>query len=301
MIIDRRPSAIRNVLTLISVLITLFVSACGTRATNDAVTQGSPTNNSNEALDSNSTPPQDGKQRLPAPPQNALLGLVYINTIDNREWIYDGRQWVPHDSSVDEYYRGLQANTVLSMQMKVLPAVPISSASTSIGAHITHIQAGYICLVCHGAHDSANIVTFDPNGPAVSPGRPSPGFDSAAKSCSNISCHGMYSGTFSYFFPGGDGVPVLETISYYSNNGSTPSWYVSGIGCNGCHDNPPRPAGATPVWHNGSHVGGNDCQLCHPDATGSGGAGTAITDPSLHVNGVVNVQTIFSSACFNCH
>ena len=30
-------------------------------------------------------------------------------------------------------------------------------------------------------------------------------------------------------------------------------------------------------------------------------AGTAITNPALHVNGIVEVQAAFQSSCFNCH
>jgi cytochrome c len=45
----------------------------------------------------------------------------------------------------------------------------------------------------------------------------------------------------------------------------------------------------------------NQCQFCHPDATGTNGQGTAITNPALHGNGVYNVQASFTSACFGCH
>ena len=34
----------------------------------------------------------------------------------------------------------------------------------------------------------------------------------------------------------------------------------------------------------------NQCQFCHPDATGSGGVGTGITNQRFTANGVYNVQ-----------
>jgi hypothetical protein len=64
--------------------------------------------------------------------------------------------------------------------------------------------------------------------------------------------------------------------------------------CTSCHANPPL----TGNWHSGAHGGGNGCNLCHPhvDATG-----TAILNPALHVNGIVEVQAAYKSSCFNCH
>jgi hypothetical protein len=61
------------------------------------------------------------------------------------------------------------------------------------------------------------------------------------------------------------------------------------------------------TWHSGVHGNQsrdgalNQCQLCHPDASGSGGLGTAIADPARHANGSVNVVGRFTNACFGCH
>ncbi|GFO58169.1 hypothetical protein GMST_04940 [Geomonas silvestris] len=42
-------------------------------------------------------------QRLPHEPNNPKIMQVYFNTSDNREYIYNGQEWVPHDASVDTY------------------------------------------------------------------------------------------------------------------------------------------------------------------------------------------------------
>lgn len=185
-------------------------------------------------------------------------------------------------------------------QDEVLPTGP---ACTPTGAHGKH--AVYDCKVCHVC---GGVLDFDPLGPAVSPGMPLPAFDATAKTCSNVACHGMYSGTFSYYFQGGDGEPELHTVAYQGNGGSTPPWYSTGAGCSACHGNPPlAPGGFKYTWHSGFHANQlptgplNQCQLCHPDASGSGGVGTTITDPSRHANGALDVAGRFTSTCFNCH
>ena len=182
--------------------------------------------------------------------------------------------------------------------------LPTGATCTPTGAHGKH--AGYDCKVCHLC---GGVLAFDPLGPAVSPGLAAPAFDAAAKTCSNVACHGMYAGTFSFYFPGGDGEPELITVAYEGNGGSTPSWYSSGAGCTACHGNPPAnaPVFGAYTWHSGHHGNQlptgtmNQCQLCHPDATGSGGFGTAITDRTRHANGSVDVAGKFTNACFGCH
>lgn len=178
-------------------------------------------------------------------------------------------------------------------------------ACTPSGAHAKH--AAYSCATCHAV---AGRLSFQLTGPAYGAGQPAPTFDAVAKTCSNVACHVVPSGTFSFYFPGGDGEPALETVSFGGGAaGTTPSWYSTGGGCTGCHKNPPdAPAGGKYVWHSGYHGGqgptgaNNQCQFCHPDAYSPGtGIGTTITNPSLHKNGVVNVQATFRSSCFGCH
>jgi hypothetical protein len=64
--------------------------------------------------------------------------------------------------------------------------------------------------------------------------------------------------------------------------------------CTSCHANPPLNGN----WHSGAHGGGNGCNLCHPHVNATG---TAILNPALHLNGIVEVQAAFKSSCFNCH
>jgi len=229
-------------------------------------------------------------------PQKALVGQIHQDTASGREWIYDGAQWVPHDDTVEAYYETLDKNKAM-----LAPTVyPTGDCGTGTGAHGKHSAPAPDCKVCHLV---GGAMCFDPSGPAVAPGKPLPSFDTSAKTCSNISCHGMYSGTYGYWFPGGDGEPEYKEVSYAGSGGTTPNWYATLGGCSACHGNPPTIPGSTQkyTWHSGYHGGGNDCQLCHPDATGSGGVGTAITNPSLHGNGTVTVQAMFRSSCFGCH
>ena len=189
-------------------------------------------------------------------------------------------------------------------------AAPSSAATTvvacsPVAAHPKHAAASCAtCHLCRGAGpDESGGVAFDPAGLAVAPGQPVPAFDKSSKSCANAACHGVPAGTFSYYFPGGDGEPELRTFGYGSAPRPTPSWLTTGLRCDGCHGNPPRNA----VWHSGYHAGqgptgaANQCQFCHPDATGSSGAGTAITNAALHGNRSVEVAARFRSSCFSCH
>jgi predicted CxxxxCH...CXXCH cytochrome family protein len=178
-------------------------------------------------------------------------------------------------------------------------AAPNGTGATQHGA--------YACTVCHKV---PGRLSFDKNGPAYGAGLPAPTFDATAKTCSNVACHSVPPGEFSYRFPGGDGEPVYNTVTYGGGTPkTTPSWYSTGAAaCTACHDNPPRNGSSgSNVWHSGLHANqgptgaANQCQFCHPDATGSGGVGTSITNPALHGNGVANVQARFTSACFGCH
>lgn len=183
--------------------------------------------------------------------------------------------------------------------------IPTGQTCSPTGAHAKH-AALTGCTTCHNC---GGVLQFDPAGAAVVPGGPLPAFDAVAKTCSNVACHRVPTGTFSYWFPGGDGEPVYNTVTYGGGAPRpTPSWYTAGAGCTACHDNPPRDGSTgSDVWHSGYHGGQgptgarNQCQLCHPDAYGTSGVGTAITNAALHANGSATVQASFSSVCFGCH
>lgn len=235
--------------------------------------------------------------------KKALFGQIYHDKTDNREWIFDGAQWVPHDSTVEEYYAQLDADKrIIQKSMTIDEVFSTCTASDATGAHAKHDAFTYTnnCKICHKI---GGILCFDPAGPAVAPGKPLPSFDATSKICSNISCHGMYSGTYGYYSRGGDGEAVYELALYSGAGGTTPNWNATGVSCTACHGNPPTIPDSTMkyIWHSGYHGGGNECQLCHPDVTGTGGVGTAITNPTLHANGTVDVQAAFKRGCFNCH
>jgi predicted CxxxxCH...CXXCH cytochrome family protein len=168
------------------------------------------------------------------------------------------------------------------------------------GAHPKHAFTS--CKTCHACD---GVVQFDSAGAAVAAGRPAPAFDAAAKTCSNVACHGLPAGTYNYSsWDWGLDEPVAATVSYGGTLRTTPSWNATGAaGCTACHDNPPRNA----TWHSGFHANqgatgaANQCQFCHPDATGSNGQGTGITSAVLHGNGKVDMQARYVSSCFGCH
>jgi hypothetical protein len=197
------------------------------------------------------------------------------------------------------------------------------------GAHQKH--GGYSCTVCH---KYAGRLVFDSTSAAYKAGQPKPTFNAVTKTCSNVGCHSVPSGTFSYWSPACEGTDAecTVTVSYGNSGGTTPSWYATGTNtCGGCHSFPARLAnGSIPVWHSGLHginiPNGNACQLCHPDVTGAyvyGGlpsfVGTSaglitscatgtycsstltIANPLLHGNGTVDVAPGFRSTCFGCH
>jgi hypothetical protein len=177
---------------------------------------------------------------------------------------------------------------------------------TPTGAHGKH--GGYDCKVCHKV---AGRLVFDKTGPAYGVGYPTPAFDATAKTCSNVACHTVKPGTFSFYSIDGTGEAVLVTVNYGGGAPRpTPSWYATGaMACAACHDDPPRNGSdGSNVWHSGFHGGQgptgarNQCQFCHPDASSpNNGIGDTITNATLHGNGAVNVQARFTSTCFGCH
>jgi predicted CxxxxCH...CXXCH cytochrome family protein len=206
------------------------------------------------------------------------------------------------------------------------PAVPIAPPVTATGrapgAHLVHVDAAggkmapIACAVCHQGAMPASLANHptgagpvlafgaaasQPTGDASVGPNPnekvtwatpsaSPSYDAATLTCSATYCHGNYSGAYSYFFFDG-----TDTVAITGARGS-PRWTDGPMTCSSCHDNPPRNG----VWHSGYHgaVSDNACSLCHPDVDA---AGTKITVPALHVNGVVDVAPAFESRCFYCH
>jgi predicted CxxxxCH...CXXCH cytochrome family protein len=198
------------------------------------------------------------------------------------------------------------------------------------GAHQKH--GSYSCTVCH---KFAGRVVFDASGPAYGLGT-RPSFNAVTKTCSNVACHGAtVAGSFTFWQMGGDGEDYQLSVPYSSDgSSSTPSWYATGTStCSGCHGYPPTANGQHYPWHSGAHAYtntaySNTCQLCHPGETGAyvyggppdrlgttGGLITScapgtfcsapgtIANPSLHGNGVVEVQVnrTWMVKCYFCH
>jgi hypothetical protein len=201
--------------------------------------------------------------------------------------------------------------------------VPTGLACTPTGKHAEHGS-----IACSTCHQCAGTVAFDPAAAGSAAA-----FDATAKTCSNIACHTVPPGTFTYYvYNWGSDTYDPVTVPYGGEaTGTQPYWYApAGLGCNACHGYPPKYNGVAYTWHSGSHAygttNGNTCQLCHPDVTGayvsggppsyaatSGGqiascpdgtycaAPGAITNASLHRNGTLDVTPNFTSACFGCH
>ena len=187
------------------------------------------------------------------------------------------------------------------VQSEVLPTGGLCVPN---GAHLNHANAGFDCKVCHLC---GGVLQFDPAGPAIAPGQPPPAFDAVAKTCSNVACHTVPLGTFSFPSQGGDGEVYTEVVTYGGAPPRvTPSWYTTGSACTACHDNPPRNgSNGSNVWHSGNHgnqgpTGArNQCQFCHPAAySPNNGIGTVMVH---RADKVVQVQAPFISACFGCH
>ena len=201
--------------------------------------------------------------------------------------------------------------------------VPPGQACTPTGKHAEH--GGFACTTCH---QCAGTLSFD-----ASRAGPSAAFDATAKTCSNVACHSVPAGTFTYYTYDYDTEQtVAHSVPYGGSEGSAgANWYApSGMSCNACHGYPPKYNGTAYAWHTGMHglgtSNGNACTLCHPDASGayvyggppsyvgtSGGlisscpeytfcaAPGTITNGSLHGNGTVDMTARFASACIGCH
>ncbi len=322
----RKSSILAVVLALMSLIgaSILLGQGCGSRIDNGEQQQQGATNEA-----------QIMAQNVPGAPTKALFGQ-YFKDKNKRVWIYDGAHWVPHDSSVDTYYQQFVSTvtTRMSMTQGEVRTAPCSTADGT-GAHPKH--SGFDCKVCHMV---GGVMCFDPSGPAHNAAYGDPTFDATAKTCTNVACHTVAPGTFSYYYPGdevdADGypIPVLKTVHYGGGTPQpTPSWYTAPgtAGCTACHGNPPYPplpaSDGSNAWHSGSHannqnvgaINPNACELCHnstavpygtwvPVAFSSVGTdgkyhGYQINPAAItqHANGTATVNAKFVSQCFGCH
>jgi hypothetical protein len=301
----------RLVLALIGAVSLMIIASCGDPSMSP---QGSTTNGTTLAKGEDvSALPRSGRLTAAVAPSKAVFGMIWVNTAENREYIFDGADWAPHDQSVDAFYAAKNlkakntAKTVALTQDEV--CLDGDPSCTPTGAHGKH--GGYECQVCHNVGGRLAFARTGSNALAYGAGLGTPTFDATTKTCANVACHAVPPGTFSYnSYDWGLDQTVLVTVNYGSASRPTPSWYVTGAaGCTACHDDPPRNGSTgSNVWHSGYHGGQgptgayNQCQFCHPDASSpNSGIGDTITNATLHANGAVNVQVTFTTACFGCH
>jgi len=317
----------RSVIALIGAASLMIMSSCGEQSVSP---QGSATNGGTtlaKGAEVNALP-RSGKVTSAVAPAKAVFGMIWLNTAENRTYIFDGIQWVPHDKSVDDFYAAKDAQAKNAPKIVALVqddvCVDGDPACTPTGAHGKH--GGFDCKVCHNVGGRLAFARTGANALAYGVGFPAPAFDAATKTCSNVACHGVRAGTFSYYFPGNemdaDGYPIaeLKTVNYGGTlAASTPSWYATGASCAACHGNPPlNGSDGSNVWHrnhaNGQNIGptpANACELCHniptnvnsPIAISVNGVATSIqaANAGFHANGTVNVNARFRSQCFGCH
>lgn len=185
--------------------------------------------------------------------------------------------------------------------------------------HTKHQSFMNDCKACHnmtGSFMAAGTFFKDSSKGAFWPGGPAPVYVPSGNwstpqantpaSCSNIACHGVPAGTYTYYiWDYGLNASVPVTVNYGGMSNATALWQDNATtNCNSCHGNPPQNGN---VWHSGQHGGGDNCDLCHPDAKsnmspdGTTIISNYITAPSQHQNGTVDVAAKFTSKCFGCH
>jgi predicted CxxxxCH...CXXCH cytochrome family protein len=186
---------------------------------------------------------------------------------------------------------------------------PQAATCTPTGAHAKHTSD---CTVCHVVAGRLAFRVGPPAYPAnwAAP-QPRPSFDAINKTCSNVACHAVPAGTYTYtVYDWGADELIPVTVPYGGpGQGPSPSWYTSGGGCTACHNL--KYGTTTYSWHSGQHgyvgqsVKYNQCQTCHPDASGfiqTDGTfpGAAITNAAQHANGVLNVVPQWNAPATNC-
>ncbi|QWV95819.1 hypothetical protein KP003_10830 [Geomonas nitrogeniifigens] len=190
--------------------------------------------------------------------------------------------------------------------------------------HLKHQNYMNDCTACHNLNfsfDASKSFFKDSTKGAFYPGGPYPIFaqsgswsspkTNTAATCSNIACHNIPAGTYIYYiYDWGADDYVAVNYNYGGMSNATALWQdQADTNCNSCHKIPPY---SKNVWHSGQHTnntipGGNNCELCHPDAKSNIGPdgktiiSNYLTAPSQHKNGTLDVVAKFTSKCFGCH
>jgi predicted CxxxxCH...CXXCH cytochrome family protein len=160
-----------------------------------------------------------------------------------------------------------------------------SAELVRVGAHSVHLQGSAIagpvaCNSCHvvppdalaAGHVDGQRAEVVFGGIASQGLRPT--YDAATATCSATYCHGG---------------------NLVGGSNTRPDWTKldgTQAACGTCHGIPPRP-----TWGHNYHTG---CTWCHYDIAND--SGTAITNPALHIDGVVEyVDRNVTEECWYCH
>jgi hypothetical protein len=84
--------------------------------------------------------------------------MIYINTTDNREYIFDGSDWVPHDNSVDEFYRHSNANIHRGVHTLAEEATHIYEQAREKAASFINSSDSKQIIFTRNATESINLV-----------------------------------------------------------------------------------------------------------------------------------------------
>jgi predicted CxxxxCH...CXXCH cytochrome family protein len=170
-----------------------------------------------------------------------------------------------------------RAATTLNPQLAAAPPVDTTGATATtvrgVGAHMKHLSTAtrslnFACTECHTVPTSnthsngTRDVVF---GTLAKTGGKAPTYSGTTLGCSATYCHGNFT------------------------NGKTTAvatWTGGTLACNACHNMP-----NTTTGRHSKHGGTSfNCSECHNGiASGTSATNSAITSPTLHVNGVANV------------
>jgi predicted CxxxxCH...CXXCH cytochrome family protein len=155
-----------------------------------------------------------------------------------------------------------------------------ATTGPGVGLHLNHLNQAKLgkpvaCSECHPVPSSmthANGTVQVAFGTLSKTGGKAPVWNATALSCAATYCH----------------APPVTTSGGFT--AQTPTWtQTTPLTCATCHPSPPNDRCHPP---NFNHGGGNKCSSCHKDTNS---AGTAITNTTLHMNGVVDGK------CSDCH
>ena len=174
---------------------------------------------------------------------------------------------------------GTATRTATALNPQLASAPPVDTAGNTattargVGAHMKHLSTAtrslnFACSECHTVPTTtihSNGVKDLVFGTLARTGGKTPAYNATSLGCSATYCHGNFT------------------------NGKTtavPTWTGGTLACNACHNMPNTSTGRHSK-HGGSSF---NCSECHNGiASGTGSSNAAITGPTLHVNGVVNV------------